>query len=109
MLASQSKQAAIGLIVAILIATLRQRSLRRRSKAILVALAPLAVLTFIVATNEVVRYQAHGHNSLQERTVDYTAGLNIWRLNPWLGQGPRWWYLTHFAGVSNRRTSSSRP
>ena len=86
-------------MIAILIATMRQRSLRRRSKAILVAMAPIAVITYIVAAGEVVKYQAHGSNSLQVRTVAYTAGLKIWRLNPWLGQGPRFWYLPHFAGI----------
>jgi O-antigen ligase len=98
LLASQSKQGIIALVVAVVIATLRQRSLRRRSKVILLALAPLAVFAYVVAASEVTKYKGHGNNSLTERTVAYSAALRVWHLGPWLGQGPRWWYLARFAG-----------
>jgi hypothetical protein len=96
--ATQSKQAIVALVVALLVATLRQRSLRRRSKAILAALAPLAVFAYVVAAEEVAKYSRHGSNSLQERSTAYTAALKVWHLGPWFGQGPRWWYLTRFTG-----------
>jgi polysaccharide biosynthesis protein PslJ len=98
LLASQSKQAIIALAVAIVVAVLRQPSVRRRSKVILVALGPLVVFAYIVASDEVTTYLNHGSNSLQARTVAYTSGLDVWRLDRWFGQGPRWWYLPHFAG-----------
>jgi O-antigen ligase len=98
LMASQSKQGIIALVVVVVIATLRQRSLRRRSKIILLAVAPLAVFAYVVAAAEVAKYRRHGHNSLTERTVAYSAALDVWRLDPWLGQGPRWWYLARFAG-----------
>jgi hypothetical protein len=96
--ATQSKQAIIALVAAILVATFRQRSLRRRSKAILVALAPLAVFAYVVAAQEVAKYSRHGNNSLQERAVAYSAGFTVWHLGLWFGEGPRWWYLPRFAG-----------
>jgi O-antigen ligase len=98
LLASQSKQAIIALVLAILIATFRQKSLRRRSKAILLAVGPLAVFAYIVAAAEVKKYENHGYNSVKERSLAYSAAIDIWKLNPWFGQGPRWWYLSKFPG-----------
>jgi hypothetical protein len=96
--ATQSKQAIIALVVVIFVATLRLRSLRRRSKAILLALGPLVVFSYVVVVAQLKKYEHHGYNSIKERSIAYTVALHVWHLNPLLGQGPRWWYLVHFNG-----------
>lgn len=95
--ASHSKQAIIALVVVLVLASIRMPSVRRRSKLLLVSLVPLAIYASVVGAGELAKFRHH-FNSLRVRYLAYEAALRIWRLHPWLGLGPRWFYLPQFAG-----------
>jgi len=95
--ASHSKQAIIALVVVLVIAAVRLPSVRHRSKLLLASLVPLAIYAFVEAAGEIAKFQHH-FNSLRIRYLAYQVDLRIWRLHPWLGLGPRWFYLPQFAG-----------
>lgn len=97
LLATQSKQAIIALVVAILAGAVRHRGIRRRSKTLAVLLLPLAVFTYVAASAELSKANQH-LNSAGVRLVSYSADLHVWQLNIWFGQGMRWFYLPQFAG-----------
>jgi hypothetical protein len=96
LLASQSKQAVIALVAAFAIAFARDRQLRRRSQALVVAVAPVVTFAVVVALQEVLRFHHH-FNSVKVRSIALSAALGVWHLDPWFGQGPRWYYLPQFS------------
>jgi len=72
-------------------------SLRRRSKLLLDSLAPWAIYASVVAAGDRVKFRHH-FNCLRVRYPVYEAALRIRWLHPWLGVGPRWFFLPHLAG-----------
>jgi len=95
--AAHSKQGIIALAVVLLIAAVRLPSVRRRSKLLLASIVPLVSYAYVVASGELTSFRHH-FNSLRVRYLAYQAALHIWRLHPWLGVGPRWFYLPQYAG-----------
>jgi O-antigen ligase len=94
MLFTQSRQAIVGLAIAIAFAVLREDSTRRRSK--LLVLAGVGGLA-LVAT--VVRDQvASGNqfNSIFQRINWLQESIGIWQTDPIFGVGLRWWYTERF-------------
>ena len=87
--ASQARQALVGLVVGILVVSLRPDAHRRRSRIVLLGVAP--ALYFVVT---VVREQlASGDqfNSAYQRLSWYQQALDVWQQDPWFGVGLRWW------------------
>jgi O-antigen ligase len=91
---TQSRQAVVGLAIAVAIAVLRQDSSRRRSK--LLVLGGMAGLV-LVAT--VVRDQVAAgdqFNSIFQRINWLQESVGIWLTDPVFGVGLRWWYTDRF-------------
>ncbi len=88
-MASQSRQALVGLAVALVILVLRPEPGRRRSKTILfaVAIATVYVLTLVSDQLE----SDNQHNSAYQRLTWYEQALSVWNQNPTVGVGLRWW------------------
>jgi hypothetical protein len=93
-LLTQSRQAIVGLAIAIAVAVLREDSTRRRSK--LLVLAGVGGLAFV---GTVVRDQvASGNqfNSVFQRINWLQESVGIWLTDPVFGVGLRWWYTDRF-------------
>lgn len=87
--ASQARQALVGLGVGVLVVALRREQGRHRSKLIL-----LAVLPALYFVGSVIRDQltsTNQFNSAHQRLAWYQQTLEIWRDNPAFGVGLRWW------------------
>ncbi|MDF2805134.1 MAG: O-antigen ligase family protein [Cellulosimicrobium sp.] len=87
--ASQARQAIVGLAIGIILVTLRADPDRKRSRLILLAVIPGAYFVW----NEVREQLASGDqfNSAYQRLTWYEQALEVWRENPWVGVGLRWW------------------
>ena len=98
LLASQSKQAIIALVVVLLYVVLRQPTVRRRSKLLLGALTPTAIVGYLLITREVANLAVNPNNSIGARLTSFSADFHIWASSPIFGQGMRWFYLPQFSG-----------
>lgn len=88
LLASQSRGAIVALLVALVVATLGSRDVRRRSAPLFVMLVPLALFAFFSIRSQ-VEQSANTHSSITERARYREQGLDAWRDSPVLGQGMR--------------------
>jgi hypothetical protein len=99
LLASQSKQAIIALMVVLVYSAIRHPSVRRRSKLLLAALVPLAVVGYFVIAYDVANVSVNRFNSIGVRLdVSFPAALHLWATSPVFGEGMRWFYLPRFIG-----------
>ena len=98
LLACQSRQAGIVMVLALVIAFLRNPDLRARSKLIVVGCIPVVYLvynSFATAARNDPRF-----NSVAIRENQYTLAIHVWHLAPILGEGmrfynlPQWLYVT---------------
>ncbi|MGE9808296.1 MULTISPECIES: O-antigen ligase family protein [unclassified Janibacter] len=92
---SQSRQAIVGLGVALVILVLRSKTDRRRSKAILFAVGPAVVLVMTLVRDQVA--SGNEFNSVFQRLTWFEDALAIWQESPVWGVGLRWWYTDRFA------------
>ena len=97
LLASQSKQAIIALVVVLLYVVLRQPNVRRRSKLLLGALVPMAIVGYLLVTREVTNLAVNPNNSIGTRLTSFSADFHVWASSPLIGQGMRWFYLPQFS------------
>lgn len=88
-LASQARQALIGLAVAVMVVTLRTDPDRKRSKLILFATIPAAYSVALAIQDQLASTNAF--NSANQRLTWYQQALEVWRGSPWFGVGLRWW------------------
>lgn len=98
LLASQSRQSIIVLIVAFAVAVLRRRSVLRRSKLAIGAVVPLGVFAYVSLQAETkvnVKF-----NSITTRENQFTAALNVWHHSPLLGEGMRFYNLKQYVSVT---------
>jgi hypothetical protein len=98
LLASQSRQAAVCLILALVVATLLNPDVRRRSKLMLLGCAPLVVAlyySFSLAARDNPKF-----NSVSIRVDQISAALHVWHLSPVLGEGMRFYNLPQFVYVT---------
>lgn len=87
--ASQARQALVGLAVAILLVALRRDPDRRRNRIILV-LVPVALYFVVLAVQEQLASDGE-HDSASQRLAWYGDALDVWERSPWFGMGLRWW------------------
>lgn len=87
--ASQARQALVGLGIGVLIVALRPEPGRKRSKLILLAVAP--ALYFVGSMIQEQLESTNRFNSAHQRLAWYQQALDIWRENPAFGVGLRWW------------------
>jgi len=89
MLLTQSRQAIVGLGVALLFVSLRQESERRRSKAIVLAVIPALILVGTLVRDQV--QEGSQFNSVFQRVTWFRETLGFWSESPWVGHGLRFW------------------
>lgn len=86
---SQSRQAVVGLGVALIVITLRSKGERRRSRMILLALIPAIAVVSTLVRDQV--QSGNVHNSVFQRLTWFSDTISVWVDSPWLGQGLRYW------------------
>lgn len=89
LLASQSRQAIIGLGVALLLIAFREGRTRRRWSLLLFAVAPAMVLVASLVRDQVE--SNNQFNSVFQRITWFQETLDLWLLSPWFGHGLRFW------------------
>jgi polysaccharide biosynthesis protein PslJ len=98
LLASYSRQGAIVLILALIVAALRNPEVRRRSKYMMLGAIPLVVglyYSFSYAARTNPKF-----NSVSIRVDQLTAALHVWHLSPVFGEGMRFYNLPQFYTVT---------
>lgn len=100
LLASQSRGAIVALLVALIVATLGSRDVRRRSAPLFVMLVPLALFAFFSIRSQVAQ-PADATSSVTERARYREQGLEAWRDSPILGQGMRFFQEGEFSLTSD--------
>lgn len=94
-LASQSRQAMIGLAVAVAVVALRPDPHRRRSRVVLVAAVAVTAAVLSLVRDQIASGDAH--NSANQRLAWFEQSIVIWQHDPLFGAGLRWWYTDRFA------------
>jgi len=87
--ASQSRQAMVGLGVAVLVIILRHEPGRRRSRLPLLAIPP--ALWYVWQTVAEQLASGNTFNSTYQRLTWFEQSLAVWNQNEWFGVGLRWW------------------
>ncbi len=98
LLASQSRQSLILLVLAIGAAVMLNPEVRRRSRLILLGGVPLAVILY-----ESFSFAARHNpqfNSVSIRFGQIGAAIHVWHLSPILGEGMRFYNLPQFVSVT---------
>ncbi len=98
LLATQSRQSAILLLVAVGTAVLLNPEVRRRSKLVLLAAVPL--LTIVYYSLELAARNNPKFNSVAIRFGQIGAAIHVWHLSPILGLGMRFYNLPQFVTVT---------
>ncbi len=98
LLASQSRQSVILLIMAIALAAFLNPELRRQAKLAMVAAIPVAVALYFSFTINARRNPQF--NSVTARVDQLSAALHVWHLSPILGEGMRFYNLPQFITVT---------
>jgi hypothetical protein len=95
-LVAQSRQALVGLAVALVIITLRTQgsSKERRSKIILLAAVPALAIVAILVRSQIQTGQEY--NSFFQRVDWFKKSIDIWQSDPLFGVGLRWWYTDRY-------------
>lgn len=88
-LASQARQALVGLAVVILVVALRSDPDRKRSKVIFLAVIPALYFAWLAVQEQLA--EDNEHNSAQQRLSWYEDSIDVWLRQPWVGMGLRWW------------------
>ncbi len=98
LLASQSRQSIILLILAVAVSVLINPELRRRSRLMMLAALPVMValyFSFSIAARNNPRF-----NSVAVRVDQLGAAMHVFRLSPLLGEGMRFYNLPQFISVT---------
>jgi len=98
LLACQSRQSAILLVVAVATAVVLNPEVRRRSKLIVVATVP--ILGLVYYSLELAARNNPKFNSVAIRFGQIGAAVHVWHLSPILGQGLRFYNLPQFVTVT---------
>jgi polysaccharide biosynthesis protein PslJ len=99
-LASQSRQALIGLAIGVVLITLRSDPDRKRSKLILLAAIPAVYFVWTAVQEQLS--SGDQFNSAYQRLTWYEQAIDVWERSPWVGVGLRWW-------VANRTEYTFQP
>lgn len=89
MLLTQSRQALIGLIAAIIVAVIRRRTTGRSRFMLLLIIPAFALIVSMVAEQVASQNQ---HNSVFQRVNWFREVFALWRESPVFGLGLRYWY-----------------
>ena len=94
-LVAQSRQALIGLAVALVVVALRPDPRRHRSKLVLLAVVVAALVVGTLVQDQLE--SGNQNDSAYQRLIWFRQSLLIWEQYPWFGAGLRWWYTDRFA------------
>lgn len=97
-LASHSRQAMVSLAIVGIIIIVRDKSLRRRSKIILLSVIPLGIVAYLTLQKELASHNRF--DSINTRLDWYRTSIHLWETSPWFGIGLRWWYLPQYAATA---------
>jgi len=86
---AQSRQALVGLGVALLVVSLRRDPQRRRSKLVIFLVVP--VLLFVASMVRDDIESGNQHNSVFQRFTYISDAWHVWLADPLFGRGLRWW------------------
>ncbi|MBV8463479.1 MAG: O-antigen ligase family protein [Acidimicrobiales bacterium] len=98
LLASYSRQGVIALIIALVVAVLRNPEVRRRSKMMMLGAVPLVVALYFSFS-----YAAHHNprfNSVSIRVSQLSAAFHVWHMSPLFGEGMHFYDLPQFVSVT---------
>ncbi len=98
LLASQSRQSWILLVLALGLALLLNPDLRRRSKLLVLAAAPVVIVLYYSFT--VNARNNPKFNSVSIRFDQIGAAIHVWHLSPIFGEGMRFYNLPQFITVT---------
>jgi len=87
--ASQARQALVGLGVVVVAVALRRSSGVRHSRWILLAVLPAGWYVITLVRSQLT--SGASHNSAQQRLDWYQQAVSVWQGHEWLGVGLRWW------------------
>lgn len=90
LIVTQSRQAILGLGVALVVVAFRQDPARRRSRLILLAVIPAVILVATVVKDQVE--SQNQFNSVFTRLNWFSETFEFWTRSPWVGHGLRFWY-----------------
>ena len=88
-LLTQSRQAIIGLIAAVIVAVIRRRT-TGRSRLVLLLIIPAVWLVVTMVADQIASQNVH--NSVFQRLDWFREVLRFWRESPVFGHGLRYWY-----------------
>ena len=98
LLASQSRQSIILLILALALAAFLNPELRARSRMMMLAALPVVVALYY--SFEINARVNPKFNSVSTRVGQISAALHVWHLSPILGEGMRFYNLPQFSSIS---------
>jgi len=87
--ASGSRQSMIVLVLVMGVVYLRGSGTSKRSKILVVALIPAAVVAYVTLADQLASSQI---NSLSVRSLQFHQSLALWQQYPLFGVGERYWY-----------------
>ena len=93
-LVCQSRQGLVGLGVVLLMVVLRSNPHTKRSKVIVLAVAPALALVGFSVKDQI--QSGNEFNSVFQRLTWFQDSLDVWAHNPVFGVGLRWWYTDRF-------------
>lgn len=91
---TQSRQALVGLAAVIFVVVLRGKGEHRRSKLVLLIVAPALVFVTKLVQDQVE--SGNQFNSVFQRLTWFQDSFAVWQSDPWFGVGLRWWYTDRF-------------
>lgn len=94
---TQARQGIIALVVGMLVLLWLRPKDQRRSTVIVVLTIPVAVFIWWATQQQLA--DPSDFSSANVRISSWNTSLDVWRLNPWFGQGLRWWYRPDFPGI----------
>lgn len=87
---TQSRQAMVGLAVALVVIAVRGDANRRRSKAIVALVIPALAVVATTVRDQIA--SGNIHNSAFARLTWLQETVSYWAQSPWFGHGLRYWY-----------------
>jgi polysaccharide biosynthesis protein PslJ len=86
---AQSRQALVGLGVALLVVSLRRDPHRRRSKLVIFLVVPVILFVASMVRDDIE--SGNQHNSVFQRFTYISDAWQVWLGDPLFGRGLRWW------------------
>jgi hypothetical protein len=94
-LASQSRQGLVAVMVGVLVVTLRPVVQgHRRGRLLWLLYVPVVVLILVQLQEQIA--SGDQFNSAYQRLTWFTESIRIWEASPVFGVGLRWWYTSRF-------------